>query len=512
MIWRGILKGESEDRPPARRWKRIDKPKYKQICRAVVIDCFQLMRLYNGEVGIAKLRSYAHRSCASHYIRMGLVPHAEQINEICDDLARHVKRTFRAGHGRPPPKSTRADKQARNAAILQSYFSQTPPPSRRDLANEFGVSAMTIQRALEGLGADQSRRVALDRLENAEASLIARIYAAFPISCKRLVSACDVFRYAWPDATEFEFDKLESVIESINGRRLNVQFVITDLPERSEAAPWIVITRGRKTDASKLKKWARDRESERQERQGRRSFCQRHYLLPSHPIPLIDPVLRDLSSVLHVMLETFDLLQWRNFLLATAGPDAHASFAIKDHGAVLNVLNGLFRLRHHNNVDLFKVTSWLPEKADQGPLNNLLALIAELSEMATAEEALKRWIDVTEYSDRIKFGTLPGRDHDELKLRLCAVEPEALPWEALQHFAEADITTSSAEEDFIDMFMEAQKTGEDWDRMQGGLHAASSHIDVFWHDDDASVDQSSEDQHGYIMPPDEADDFEGDEI
>ncbi len=496
---------KANTKPPAPRWKKYERGQYIALCKAIIADCNALMRKYGGGASLRQLRLYAHSRGSAHAIKMGLIPYADQMNYIVDRLCRTVKNNFDPNFGRQPPKSDRADKQARNAEIVRRYFSQNPAPSIRALAKEFGVADMTVQRTLRAAGVQPARQKQMSQLSTPGKRLVGCIDVALPNDCKRLVGARDLCRYAWPEGFGHDFDALNDIIAEVNARPLNIQIMMTDSPAAPDSMPWLVVSRGRKSTKAELLEWARKLEQERLDRRGINRVCQLHYLLPGHAVPLRDPVMRDLASVLHVMMGTPDLLQWRTFLMATAALGGNSELVIKDHGALLTALNGLFRLQNHDVVNLERVVPWIRSRPDRDAINRVFDLCSSLAEMSTADEALSRWLAVSQYRHRIQEGNLPTRSLHSLDARLRTIDSEATPEEVLRCFSDADTDADYAGYDDDDLepviFGSGNVDSPGSDRQQEADDRFHTDAEPDW-DDDFS-DAMHDDIYGYIMPPDD---------
>lgn len=131
-----------------------------------------------------------------------------------------------------------------------------------------------------------------------------------------------------------------------------------------------------------------------------------------------NPVLRDLASVLLVVSGYKNLMVWRRFVSASTHPVLSVTgISIADPEALITALNGAFRLSRIEAGDLAsKVSGWIADGADRAGSKRLLDLVYQLAvDEFEPWGVLDRWIAKTDYIERVKDGSLPGRAPEDVE-------------------------------------------------------------------------------------------------
>lgn len=419
---------------------------------------------------------WAHRFSAEQ----GLGCNAEYLARLASRIAAAIVERWDPTLARPPAEMPRAVRRNRQIHIAQETRALATT-SRRKLAAQVrfpeagdkAASKTTIQRALVAAGISKPWEKAT--LSKPARRLAAVIAAVVSFDGKRAADRDEVCR-----AADVDLDKFAAIAAEITAARVSMHVHITEVVS-FRGSPWLVLCRGRRPSPDALESWL-----ERVER--KRLDPRRHPFSPDQRTHAIDikPAAAgseeaDFICVLSIANGTRSIAQWRRFIELTGPAVVHEDPSVLvDLEAIVTVVQSASRLSSNLQDALKQASGWIIQPATQAVAHGVLSIADELMTRVGhigEEEAVREWAERVDYADRVRNGSIPGRDIKRVRALLATMYldewimdgPEAIPDFLLCEADEADEPSGCSLPSEYD---------EGWD-----------------------VDDVPDDEFGYIYPP-----------
>lgn len=438
--------------------------------------------------GIVPTQSLTYRFAnrwAHHFsVEQRLGCDAEYLARLASRISAAIVERWDPALARPSAGMPRALRRSRQIHIAQETRA-LGTVSRRKLAAQVrfpetgdkAASVTTVQRALVAAGISKPWDQA--RLSKPARRLAAVIAAVVPVDGKRAADRDEVCC-----AADLRPDSFAAVAAEITAARVSIHVHITKVVS-FRGSPWLVLSRGRRRSPDALEAWLARAEQKRLD-------PRRHPYSPDQRTHAIDikPAAAgseeaDLFCVLAVANGTRSIAQWRRFIELT-GPTGIVEdpSAQIDLEAIVTVVQSASRLSIGIQESVNKAAGWINQPETQAVARHVLSIADELMTRVGyigEEETVREWVERVDYFDRVRNGSIPGRDGNRVRALLATMYldewimdgPEAIPEFLLSEAHEADEPSG---------FSLPSEDDQDWDN-----------------------NDVPHDEFGYIFPPAEDD-------
>ena len=344
----------------------------------------------------------------------GEFPAHVQLPEIADEIANWIYKHFDPKKRRPPPKTSRADRESADRKIVAAYMegqASSPPLSMRDIAGQQGVSVATVSRAWQKYGDQISTTTPPSSAHSDLVNAVRLLAKILPRDGKRAIDA-GLLSKNLGIAVEDLWSFLREI--SASGRWYFY-------PHMEE----VLICRGRKSSPAEMASW--------RIRAKASSVVAPKRQLQDHG----RAVWGDMLSIFAVWSGNASSDDWQEFLqIVTVTPAVYATLEkiwidepeLSKYSTVKNLISAdpiymsnrvRSALQNHKRENQFRsIGEYNKEHHRDSVVLGEIMYIVEVTSNYDFEEAAIVWLRVCSYECRAKFGLLPGRLTEHIPLFL----------------------------------------------------------------------------------------------